>query len=81
MTLAKAITIFLLVGILAAGVQLLSEILLYGRPLGARRPSEATSDRQRDQESWTTEEIAKEGLGYAERSDTSYRHYNNKIRH
>ena len=72
MTLTKAITVFLLIGILAAGVQLLSEILLHGRPLRARPRSE---------EPWTTAEIAEEGLGYAKRSDTSYRHYNNKIRH
>jgi hypothetical protein len=81
MTPAKAITVFLLIGILAAGVQLLSEILLHGRPLGARTPPEATSGRQRDQEPWTTEKIAEEGLCYAERSDISYRHYNDKIRH
>ena len=73
MTLTKAITVFLLIGILAAGVQLLSEILLHGQPLGARRP--------RSEEPWTTAEIAEEGLGYAKRSDTSYRHYNSKIRH
>jgi len=78
MTLFKAITVFLLIGILAAGVQLLSEILLHGQPLGARRSPSRNSSRK---EPWTTAEIAEEGLGYAKRSDTSYRHYNAHIRH
>lgn len=73
----KAITLFFLLGSLAAGLKMLFEILLHSRPRGARKTAGEDSSRK---EHWTSKEIAEEGLGYAERSDISYRHYNAHIR-